>query len=214
MKFRNLKAAEIDCRVGTVGAKGITLLLYKDARVDQSILDESNVIWQRRHYEVKGNLFCEVSIWNDEIKQWVAKSDCGTESNTEKEKGEASDSFKRACFNWGIGRELYTSPFIFIKEETTQRQGSKGYDMVDKYAKFAVKSITINEHKEITALTITKSNQVVFTFGDSKKEEILKYNCSICDKPMTQKNFEYSISKCGFAACSPECKEEGEANKQ
>lgn len=117
MKFRDLRADEVDARISTVSEKGISLLLYKDARCDMRILDEivGSENWQREHYECKGNLFCRVGIkmpdWND----WVWKSDCGTESYTEKEKGEASDSFKRACFNWGIGRELYTAPFIWIK---------------------------------------------------------------------------------------------------
>lgn len=118
MKFRVLDADEIDCRVSTVSEKGCSLLLYKDARCDMNILDETlgPENWQRRHYEVKGSLHCEVSIWDDKKDQWIRKADCGTESNTEKEKGECSDSFKRACFNWGIGRELYTAPFIWVPE--------------------------------------------------------------------------------------------------
>ena len=117
MKFRDLKANEIDCRIGTIGEKGLSLLLYKDARADMILLDETvgSENWQRKHYEVKGNMFCSVGIFANE--QWIWKDDCGTESNTEKEKGEASDSFKRACVNWGIGRELYTAPFIWIKAE-------------------------------------------------------------------------------------------------
>ena len=118
-KFRDLRADEIECRVQQVKEKGLVLLLYKDARVDMNILDETvgSAYWQREHYECKGNLFCRVGIDVNGYKQapgassWVWKSDCGTESNTEAQKGEASDSFKRACFNWGIGRELYTAPF-------------------------------------------------------------------------------------------------------
>ena len=55
-----------------------------------------------------------MGIFSPQANCWVWKWDCGTESNTEKEKGEASDSFKRACVNWGIGRELYTAPQIWI----------------------------------------------------------------------------------------------------
>ena len=122
-RFRTLKADEVDARVGTCNQNGFSLLLYKDARCDQNILDEAvgPENWQRRHYEVKGNMFCSVGIYDDAKKDWIWKDDCGTESNTEKEKGEASDSFKRACFNWGIGRELYTSPFIYIKGNTEQK---------------------------------------------------------------------------------------------
>ena len=99
MDFRELRADEIDVRVATINEKGASLLLYKDARCDMRILDESGVQWQRKHYECKGNLFCSVGIKVGE--EWIWKDDCGTESYTEKEKGEASDSFKRACFNWG-----------------------------------------------------------------------------------------------------------------
>ena len=114
MEFRKLKAEEIDCRVSQIAANYCTLLLYKDARVDQKILDESVgcMNWQKRY--VRDNANCIVGIWDSEKKQWVEKEDTGTESFTEQEKGLASDSFKRACFNWGIGRELYTAPSIFI----------------------------------------------------------------------------------------------------
>ena len=114
-EFRDLRADEIDCRVSTVTEKGVSLLLYKDARCDMNILDETvgNLNWKREH--CRDNANCIVSIWDDSKNQWVSKEDTGTESNTEAEKGLASDSFKRACFNWGIGRELYTAPFIWIK---------------------------------------------------------------------------------------------------
>ena len=114
--FRDLKADEIECRISTVKDKGLSLLLYKDARVDQNILDETVGAenWERDHKELKGNIYCGISIWDGSKKMWVTKWDAGAESYTEKEKGEASDSFKRAGFNWGIGRELYTSPFIWI----------------------------------------------------------------------------------------------------
>ena len=114
-EFRDLRADEIDCRVSTVTEKGVSLLLYKDARCDMNILDETvgNLNWKREH--CRDNANCIVSIWDDGKKQWVSKEDTGTESLTEAEKGLASDSFKRACFNWGIGRELYTAPFIWIK---------------------------------------------------------------------------------------------------
>lgn len=113
---RLLKPDEIECRVGTISAKGCSLLLFKDARVDMKILDETYGVgnWQRTHEVINDNLFCTIEIWNDMIQQWVKKQDVGTESYTQKEKGEASDSFKRAGFNVGIGRELYTSPFIWI----------------------------------------------------------------------------------------------------
>lgn len=109
--FRNLEANEIDCRIAQINEEWLSLLLYKDARVDQNILDETvkPMNWQRDHKELKGNIYCGISIYDETKKEWVTKWDCGKESFTEVEKGEASDSFKRAGFNWGIGRELYTA---------------------------------------------------------------------------------------------------------
>ena len=159
-KFRDLRADEVECRIGQVNkqGKGLTLLLYKDARCDMNILDETVGAenWQREHYECKGNMYCKVGVWCD--AQWVWKSDCGTESNTEAEKGEASDSFKRACVNWGIGRELYTSPFIWIPADKCRIDSGKCYD------KFTVKEIVI-ENKVIVGLAILNGNNLVYTFG-------------------------------------------------
>lgn len=114
LKFRKLKAEEIELRVGTCNERGFTLLLYKDARCDMNILDETvgSLNWKREH--TRDNRNCIVSIYDEDKKEWVSKEDTGTESNTEAEKGLASDSFKRACTNWGIGRELYTAPFMWI----------------------------------------------------------------------------------------------------
>ena len=154
MQFRDLTEEDIDVRVQSVKQNGLVLLLYKNARVDMSILDETVGAenWQREHYECKGNLFCRVGInvnydSPDTPEKWVWKSDCGVESNTEAQKGEASDSFKRACFNWGIGRELYTSPFIWVKAEHCNIQNNKCYD------KFEVEKIKI-ENKKIVGLAI------------------------------------------------------------
>nr|DAO57956.1 MAG TPA: DNA repair protein-like protein [Caudoviricetes sp.] len=166
MTFRDLTADEIDVRIQSVKQNGLVLLLYKDARCDMNILDETVGAenWMREHYECKGNLFCRVGInchmtresslntsGVDHYQEWVWKSDCGTESNTEAQKGEASDSFKRACFNWGIGRELYTSPFIFIKKEDCNINNGKCYD------KFYVEKIAI-ENKKIVGLAIRNND--------------------------------------------------------
>ena len=168
-KFRTLRADELDCRVGTCNEKGFTLLLYKDARCDQNILDETVGAenWQRDHKEVKGNLFCGVSIWDDVKKQWITKWDCGVESNTEKEKGEASDSFKRACFNWGIGRELYTAPFIYIKGNT--EKNNKGKD-VPSFRSLKVSEIEYTDGK-ITKLAIIGDGEVIYTFNGDKADK-------------------------------------------
>ena len=126
--MRALTASEIEVRVGQVGDGFASLLLYKTARTDMQVLDEvfGAMNWQKDYKEIKGNLYCGVGVWDDEKKQWIWKWDCGTESNTEKEKGEASDAFKRACVNVsdgkngidGIGRELYNSPKIYIDVAT------------------------------------------------------------------------------------------------
>lgn len=155
MNFRDLTAEDIEVRVQSAKANGVILLLYKNARVDMNILDETvePENWQREHYECKGNLFCRVGI---KVGQdWVWKADCGTESNTEAQKGESSDSFKRACFNWGIGRELYTSPFIWINKADCgiveqERNGRKTYSCYDN---FEVEKIKI-ENKKIVGLAI------------------------------------------------------------
>lgn len=152
--FRDLKANEIDCRISQITEKGLSLLLYKDARVDQNILDETvgPMNWQRDHKELKGNIYCGISIWNDENKSWITKWDAGKESFTEAEKGEASDSFKRAGVNWGIGRELYTAPFIWIDSSKCKiTKNDKG--KLNCKDKFVVEVIEITD-KVITGLAI------------------------------------------------------------
>ena len=169
--FRPLTSEEIDCRVATCNENGVSLLLYKDARVDQNILDETFGIfgWQRSHQLIDGNLYCTVSIRNPETGEWIHKQDVGKESNAEKEKGQASDSFKRACFNLGIGRELYTAPFIWIpKEMVTIKKDNKGKNTT--YDKFSVRSITIDGGK-IVQLEIQNDTRkcVVYTYGTKKQ---------------------------------------------
>ena len=165
--FRALTAQEIECRVGQISDDGFTLLLYKDARCDMNMLDEvvGSENWQREHKEVKGNLFCGVSIYDADKKEWVTKWDCGTESNTEKEKGEASDSFKRACVNWGIGRELYTAPVIRIKGNVKKTPKGK---TIPAFWNITVASIGYNEKREIVELTIKGDNSVIFSYHNGK----------------------------------------------
>ena len=131
---RMLRADEIECRVGqqTKDKSKYTVLLYKTARVDADILDEvfGSNNWKSTHYEVKGKDFCMIEVrlrFEDDSAlmnngksigyEWVGKSDCGSESNIEAQKGEASDAFKRAGFQWGIGRELYTAPKIWLSSD-------------------------------------------------------------------------------------------------
>lgn len=174
LKFRTLTAAEIDVRIATITEKGVSLLLYKDARCDMNILDETvgSFNWRREH--TRDNANCIVSIWDDDKKQWISKEDTGTESFTEKEKGLASDSFKRACFNWGIGRELYTAPFIWIsadkcKIDSSEYQGKKKYICKDN---FYVSQIIYDDTKNIVALAIneSKSKKNVYVFDNRPKK--------------------------------------------
>ena len=180
MEFRLLEADEIECRVAQVIStpkfKGVSVLLYKDARVDQNILDETvgSFNWQRRH--TRDNANCIVSIWDESKKQWVEKEDVGTESNTEKEKGKASDSFKRACFNWGIGRELYSAPFIWIPAERCNiKQSGNKYICNDK---FRVEKITYDDDGNIDGLSIMNDTARVRAFvqapKNNKKKEGIK----------------------------------------
>ncbi len=171
-KIRCLRADEIEIRIAQVLEKGVQLLLYKDSRCDKRILDETFGIhgWKDRYEEIKGNLFCTISIWDDEEKQWIDKCDCGTESFSEKEKGEASDAFKRAGFNVGIGRELYTRIFYFANVPTRRKADGK-YELVNKYEKFTVAEISTNEETEkIEKIKIINSNnEIVFSYGYPKQ---------------------------------------------
>lgn len=173
--FRLLKADEIDCRISMVKKNGLSLLLYKDARCDMNILDETvgPFNWQKAYS--RDNRNCTVSIWDQEKGQWISKEDTGTESYTEAEKGLASDSFKRACFNWGIGRELYTAPFIWVS--STQCEIKQSGTKYTCYDRFKVTGIGYDENERINSLEITKVNYqgrpvgVVYKFdGDKAKE--------------------------------------------
>lgn len=177
MHFRDLRADEIECRVSTINEKGCALLLYKDARCDMNILDETLGVtgWKRHHEVINGNLFCTVEVYDEEKNEWISKQDVGKESYAQKEKGQASDSFKRACFNLGIGRELYTAPFIWI----SAKDGNVTLTNVENgkivtYDKFVVEQIII-ENKKIVALSIrnTSLNKRVFVMDrrDKPKKE-------------------------------------------
>lgn len=171
MQFRRLYADEIEVRVAQIKPDKLSVLLYKDARVDQRLLDETvgAEYWQRSHEMVGGNLYCTVSIFNKTLDRWVSKQDVGTESNTEKEKGQASDSFKRACFNWGIGRELYTAPSIWINNpEAGIAKSESGKYMSNK--RFKVGKIGYDDAGNINDLVITDGfGNPVWEMGKTKK---------------------------------------------
>lgn len=149
LEFRTLTKDDVECRVCNSTDRNINLLIYKNARVDMSILNDTvGMGWKREHNFKDGKNYCTVSIFDDENKIWVSREDCGVESNTEAEKGQSSDAFKRACFNWGIGTELYTGPKISIpKQEKDVFNGKVNMT-------FYVKELTVSEDHKITHLVI------------------------------------------------------------
>ena len=180
-EIRLLSKEDIDVRVAQTNIYNnngqqvvkVNLLLYKNARVDMKILDElfTPMGWKRTHKLIGDRLYCQVEVWDAEKKEWICKEDVGVESNTEAEKGQASDSFKRACVNWGIGRELYTAPRISIelndKEYTRDQQGK-----IRVWASFSVKSIDYDtKTRTITSLEIQdRFGNVRFSMGGSVQQ--------------------------------------------
>ena len=173
MEFRLLRADEIDCRISMVNQYGVGLLLYKDARCDMNILDETvgKMNWQRSHSRDNAN--CTVSIWDAEKAQWISKEDTGTESFTERGKGLASDSFKRACFNWGIGRELYTAPDMFVSPKSLKKFGQDDYKKWYCKDRFIVKEIEYKDRSIVRVLIFDETSKEYITFG-ALAEEIQK----------------------------------------
>lgn len=181
MQFRTLKPDEIDCRINQIASNYCTLLLYKDARVDMNVLDETVgcMNWQKSY--LRDNANCIVSIYDENKKQWVSKEDTGTESFAEQEKGLASDSFKRACFNWGIGRELYTAPSILLfpnkgmipkGKDSEFYQNDKG--KYETKTRFWVEIIDYDENRNIQDLIIRDNkNNVRFSQLTKEKEKEL-----------------------------------------
>lgn len=192
--FRLLRADEIDCRISQISEKGLVLLLYKDARCDMNILDETvgPMNWKRSHSRENAN--CTVSIWDDKKQQWISKEDTGTESNTEAEKGLASDSFKRACFSWGIGRELYSAPFTFIPAGKCNIETGKNGKLAC-YDKFRVVKIEYQDEQISTLIiTNTKTKQIVFDWATDKlpmEEPKAPENANTSEEPA------YKCADCG-----------------
>lgn len=167
-KIPLLTADDIEVKVKQCTKKGVIALLYKTARVDMAILDEVFGMdkWQCDYKEIKGNLYCAIGI--DFGQGYVWKADCGVESREDREgnqkKGEASDAFKRAGTKWGIGRELYTSPFIFLRVPTVEEKGK--WILADEHDRFAVKEIGYDDSRRINHLVIVNSKgEVVYTYG-------------------------------------------------
>lgn len=164
--MRTLKPSEIDVKVKQVNKNGCLLLLYKTARVDMAILDEEYPMrWQSDYKTINGVLYCGIGIQNEK-GEWLWRWDCGVESRENdgmEKKGEASDAFKRAGFKWGIGRELYTAPFIWAKVPTVQ--AGAGWQLADRYAKFSVETIGYDAQGNINSLVITDNDGKVVYKG-------------------------------------------------
>ena len=215
LQFRELRADEIEVRIQSVTEKGLILLLYKDARCDMKLLDETvgPMNWQKEY--LRDNANCRVSIWDTEKEQWISKEDTGTESNTEKEKGKASDSFKRACFNWGIGRELYTAPFLWVANANIFSINVNGKQVYKCNDRFEVESIEYDDNKNIKSIVInnvTQKNQAYPTTkgkyvsndhgssnqdnsNSSEQDNPKTYKCKMCGTEVTEKIARFSYGK-------------------
>lgn len=173
-RFRELTADDIEVKVKKITGKGAVLLLYKTARTDMDILDETVGAenWTCDYRDIKGNLYCGIGIRAGVTSDFVWKWDCGIESREDgdgnQKKGEASDAFKRAGFKWGIGRELYTAPFIFVPAERIKIEyrlkNPKGEDneynrAYFTYDKFVVEKIAYDEHRQVTGLSIRNQSK-------------------------------------------------------
>lgn len=170
--IRLLRPNEIDVRVQSLKKEYIIAVMYKDARVDMKILDETfgPMNWQRKHEVINNNLFCTVSVYDYDKKAWISKEDVGIPSNTQAEKGEASDAFKRACTNIGIGRELYTSPFLYIK--TNNGEVTQNGNRFSTKTKFYVKEIDYNNDREISHLVIVDNKgNVRYSYGNKQNNQ-------------------------------------------
>lgn len=168
INFRTLKTDEVECRVATSNGKGASLLIYKTARVDYAILDETvgMMNWKVDYKEVKGNMYCGISIYDENKNEWITKWNCGTEAKTEAEKSEASDAIKRSGFAWGIGRELYTSPFIWVNLNDDEIANGK----IKPSVKFSVSDIAYDNDRNISKLVIVDSKGTErFSFGQASK---------------------------------------------
>lgn len=223
--FRVLKADEIECRISTISEKGLSLLLYKTARTDYQLLDETvgMMNWQNEYEVIDGKMYCGIGI-RDTTDRWVWKWNCGVESNTEAEKGQASDAMKRAGFCWGIGTELYSAPFIWIPaDKCNLYKNEKGKLCCND--RFYVREIKYTDDEVINSLVIVKKNEVVYAFGlaahgltpQRKQSDVaepvtqehkaetnaptddsdgeFQPTCADCGKPISVKVHDYSAKK-------------------
>ena len=223
-----LTASDVELRIAQIYQTNqgtfAVLLVYKNARVDMRILDEvfGSMNWTRNHSTIDGRLFCTVSVWDEDKKEWVSKQDVGVPSNTEATatKGEASDAFKRACFNWGIGRELYSAPDILIKLNEEEFYLDKNGKPKSK-AKFFVSSMTYDkeQNKFTNFLVLDKNGTQRYSINSNSKKVQPKVDvpktpevteppfisgtiCSECHATIkSPKVLDYAYSKFGRPVC-------------
>ena len=208
--MRKLRADEIECRVAQVSSKGCSLLLYKTARVDRAILDEEfgTMNWQNDFKVIDGKMYGGIAVCytNDGNREWVWKWDCGTESNTEAEKGQASDCFKRAGFKWGIGVELYTAPFIWLNVDTvkdefaSKKAGKDVYKLADKFAKYSVKSIEYNNDTISNLEIVDDKGNTVYSMGKKVTKTTHKTEEKVVEPVETIKTDSNDIIAIGLRA--------------
>jgi Uncharacterized protein conserved in bacteria len=180
--FRKVKASEIDVKVSKMYESGASLILYKDARVDQNILDESvgNTRWQK-HHRVEGDfVFCNIAIYDEESKQWIEKEDVGdcTFETNEATKAIISDSCKRAGVAWGIGRELYTAPNIFFEKSELKNLEYNEDGQCICYDRFVVTDIKYDENGSIQSVNILNKNTKIEKFFSKTTRYIVKRSSS------------------------------------
>lgn len=187
---RLLKPKEISCRVQTIAESGLSLLLYVTSRAGQTLLDEKYgpLGWQDNYKVIDGDLYCTISAWDEEKKQWVSKEDVGTASYTAKEKGRASDAFKRACVKHGIARELYSAPFIWIPASQCNIKTTKDNKYTTK-DKFFVNDITYNAAGEIDSLEIVNQTMDI-VFKQYPSGKISDIQRKALEKSMNQAEVE------------------------
>lgn len=206
--MRKLRADEIECRVAQVSSKGCSLLLYKTARVDRAILDEEfgAMGWQNDFKVIDGKMYGGIGVWHNDLDEWIWRWDCGTESNTEAEKGQASDCFKRAGFKWGIGVELYTAPFIWLNVDTakdefaSKKAGKDVYKLADKFAKYSVKSIEYNNDAISNLEIVDDKGNTVYSMGKKVTKTTQKTEEKVVEPVETIKTGSNDIIAIGLRA--------------
>lgn len=196
--MRKIRAEEIQVRVAQVTSKGCSLLLYKDARFDRAILDEEfgAMNWQNDFKVIDGKMYGGIGVYDKDTSQWIWKWDCGVESNTEQEKGQASDCFKRSGFKWGIGVELYTAPFIWINTETKQ-EGNK-WKLANPFVKYSVKSIDYNNDTISDLVIVDDKGNTVYSMGKKVAKTTHKNESIVQEKLKDQAYDNADYIGCGL----------------